>query len=454
MNPAFDPLPLGDVQGIVLRGYNFPAVRHFVLRVRSAPAARGLVGRLAAGPDPQVSSAADWGATPPEYRLQLGFTYRGLEALGLPDASLAGFRRDGHRAFAAGAVARAAAVGDTGPDDPANWIGQLNNADAVHALASLYVADEAQVEAWSVRLRDLWGDAVEELSAHTGAVLPDHTIHLGYRDGISQPNVGGAPPPASPSPFVSDPGLFLLGRPVPSPELTMPVPDPPEFGRDGSFAAFRILEQDAAGFEKFLTDTATATGQTREWVAAKVCGRWRTGVPLALSPDTPNPVPPIPDADLDRYDYDNDPGGRRTPPGSHMRRTFPRGDDITGGVGAALRHRLIRRGMPYGPAFDPAHPDAGPRGLLGLFIGASIDQQFEFITREWVNKGGFNGLLAVDNPDPLTRGPAPATGAMVIPVADPPPVRLTGFGPFVTTRGGAYLFLPSRPALRHVAALA
>src|SRR4051812_4717398 len=101
MTPAFDPLPLGDVQGIILRGYNFPAVRHFVLKVRSAPAARGLVGRPAAGRAPQVSSAADGGATPPEYRLQLGFTYRGLEALGLPDASLAGFRRDGHRAFAA-----------------------------------------------------------------------------------------------------------------------------------------------------------------------------------------------------------------------------------------------------------------------------------------------------------------------------------------------------------------
>ena len=42
---------------------------------------------------------------------------------------------------------------------------------------------------------------------------------------------------------------------------------------------------------------------------------------------------------------------------------------------------LIRRGMPYGPKFDQ-EPDA-PRGLLGLFFCASLEDQFEHLLIEW-----------------------------------------------------------------------
>ena len=50
--------------------------------------------------------------------------------------------------------------------------------------------------------------------------------------------------------------------------------------------------------------------------------------------------------------------------------------------------------------------------------------------------------------DPLTGANDPADSSFAIPGA----AVISGFARFVTTRGGAYLFLPSMTALRHIAA--
>ena len=65
---------------------------------------------------------------------------------------------------------------------------------------------------------------------------------------------------------------------------------------------------------------------------------------------------------LNDFEYVNadgtgDPKGMRCPVGAHMRRINPRGQPVAGqGVpgGSNNTHRLIRRGMPYGPVYDPA----------------------------------------------------------------------------------------------------
>ncbi|HEY4328687.1 MAG TPA: peroxidase [Phycisphaerae bacterium] len=451
--PATDaaPLPLTDIQGVILRGYNFPAVRHFVLQVLNASAARKVMGQLVAGTDPQISDSTDWGDARPDYRLQVSLTYAGLAALELDPATLQGFQN--HRAFFEGAGARAASLGDVGPSAPQNWIGGMNDASRVHILVSLYATD-ASLENRTTSLRALWPAAMTELSVHTGNVLPDHSVHFGYQDGISQPTIIGAPAPTSPSTPAAPPSSFLLGYDSPWPSFNLPVPPPDPVFRNGSFAAFGIMEQDVAAFENFLTTAAAASGHDREWVAAKICGRWRSGVPLILSPDSPAPNPAIADEDLDNFDYTQDPHGQRCPFASHSRRAFPRTDFIAGGQGAAFRHRIIRRGMPYGPPFDPAHPTNEPRGLLGMFICASIEDQFEFIVTEWINKGGFTGALSVDNRDPLVGTvPSGTTGTMPVPNAGGPATILQGFQRFITKRGSAYVFFPSLTALRYIGSL-
>ena len=133
-------LDLPDIQGLILRGYRMPMVRHFLLEVRDPARARKLLGRLISGDEgdtPQITTAQDWhvGFAPgphddpaalphrkPDYCLNVGITWPGLVALEVKDRvpSLS-FKSFG--AFTAGAAERAPLVGDTGASAPEHWIG-------------------------------------------------------------------------------------------------------------------------------------------------------------------------------------------------------------------------------------------------------------------------------------------------------------------------------------------
>ncbi len=94
-----------------------------------------------------------------------------------------------------------------------------------------------------------------------------------------------------------------------------------------------MIATDVVGFENFLQSNKGKIDP--ELLAAKMCGRWRNGVPLALSPDTDSPPGGIPIEQLNNYDYVNedgsgDPKGIRCPVGAHMRRINPRGQPVTG----------------------------------------------------------------------------------------------------------------------------
>jgi hypothetical protein len=54
---------LPDIQGFILRGYEMPMVRHFLLTVASPGEARKLLGRMVNGDEsdaPQITTAEDW----------------------------------------------------------------------------------------------------------------------------------------------------------------------------------------------------------------------------------------------------------------------------------------------------------------------------------------------------------------------------------------------------------
>lgn len=115
--------------------------------------------------------------------------------------------------------------------------------------------------------------------------------------------------------------------------------------------------------------------------------------------------------------------------------------------------RVTRRGMPYGPPYDPERPpDGRRRGLLGNFLCADLGAQFEALQNDWINLGfqdpritGTNDPL-VGNHDPLEAPfrfvPDPARPDDVVEVAVPQ---------LVHTVGGAYTFLPSVAALTWLA---
>src|SRR6185503_19620927 len=230
-------------------------------------------------------------------------------------------------------------MGDVGDSAPRNWIGGLDDGSQVHVLLSLWVDDDAALlEQITARLRAAFAGCLRELSTHDAKALPDNQVHFGYRDSIAQPRVQGAPP-RKPQYDVPDgqaevpTGEFLLGYPHAG-GGTYKV-EPMQLSTNSSYAAFRILEQDVAGFEAFLVQYAAQAGIDAETLAAKVCGRWRNGNPLELVPSGPAPV--LPNDQLNDFTYvdttnvaDDDTLGIKCPIGSHIRRNNPRNQAIIG----------------------------------------------------------------------------------------------------------------------------
>jgi deferrochelatase/peroxidase EfeB len=481
-------LDLGDIQGFILRGYRMPMVRHFLLSVGTPAAARELLGRFVNGNEsdvPQITTAEDWhvGFEPgpgdnladaprrkPDYRLNVGITWPGLIALGIKErVPTLSFKSFG--AFIGGAAERAKLVGDTGESDPQHWIGGFGKGSD-HVLLTLHAMSPEAMTRYSDRLaalfaeggafREIWrADGMALMEVKDGETVPTFKVHFGYTDGISLTTIRGGPeryPPDHQEPC--EPWLFVLRDDAEN----YFVPEPRELGLNGSFAVFKMIETDVVGFENFLQSSRETIDP--ELLAAKICGRWRNGVPLMLSPETDSPSGGISPEQLNNFEYVNadgsgDPKGLRCPVGAHMRRINPRGQPVSGQGqpgGSNNTHRLIRRGLPYGPAYDPSQPHDGiARGLLGYFINSSIENQYEFVLGHWVNDSEFAGAVRLPpkSRDPMIGTQDPAESIFAIPQANgAPPIKLTGFSSFVTTRAAAYCFLPSATAIRFIAGLA
>lgn len=451
---------LDQLQGNIFRAYGrtYRAVRHLVLRVVDPAAARAALAAMVDGDrsTPEITRAD---RSPKEagfaWCLNVGFTWRGLEALGLPGSSLRTFPPE----FREGMVARAGRLGDVGDSAPEHWVAGLGEADRVHVIVTVHgrkpadLTDVARqvLEAQGGRAFALVGPAPLDGEAFFGDDA-ERRVHFGYRDGISQPRFEGIHDEARIPGLPFTPlGTILLGRPGPLPAVEWTVPQPPALGLDGTFNAFRVLGQDVAGFEAFLETTADRLGCTAEEVAAKVCGRWRNGAPLALAP-TEREAEAFADEQLNGFGYaEADGDGARCPIGSHIRRTNPRDAHIVQRSTNEERE-VIRRGMPFGPVYDPAIPDEGHagRGLLGNFLCASLAAQFEAMQSGWLNLGLQDPRITGTN-DPLVGANDPTFSSAAWTTSAGQDVTVDGIPRFVRTLGGAYCFLPTVRAVRWIA---
>jgi deferrochelatase/peroxidase EfeB len=461
---------LADLQGNILRGYTKrPHVRYLILEVAEPSAARRWLAASVSGRGdgvPQITSG-DWGANRPDTCFNIGLTYEGLRALGTPSSSLEMFPNE----FVEGMTARALKLGDVGPSAPENWPAPFNEPKRIHLIATIYAEKVEQLN--EVQKRALPDEkAFRLLGTCEGYNFPGDFVHFGYRDNITQPRFEEVPdsqrhPDRQPRAPL---GTVLLGHPTNLEGLTWRVPQPAELGHNGTFNAFRVLKQDVAGFEKYLDQAASdllrhprvdellppgdeekigkglsRCAALREIVAANLCGRWRDGTPLALSVEAPDPK-----ADLTDFDYVGV-GDSRCPHGAHIRRCNPRGGQIVQRIANNSR-RLVRRGVPYGPPYDPAKlrdRDEPERGLLGNFIGASLGAQFEAMSCDWLNLGLQDPRITGSN-DPISGANDPGTSWFDLPLKAGGTIRLRGLPQFVSTRGGAYTFLPSLKAIHYL----
>lgn len=432
-------LEIEDIQGLIVRPYAMPYCRCVFLRIPDAAGARRLIGDLAG----EIVSAKPWDRKP-EFCINVGFSHAGLAALGLPPATLAAFPPE----FRAGIASRARILGDIGASAPERWDPGMNDRDAhVLFLLSTQTPEIRTRETERlVRIAQTRG-GIPTIALQDLDLAPDLREHFGYRDGFSQPIIKGSGMesiPGQEAPLA--PGEFVLGYPDEEGDVSGAA-IPAALAKNGSFLALRKLHQDVAAFRKFLRDNAKVAG-SEEAMAAKMMGRWRGGAPLALSPDKDDVDLACDIARTNNFSYDDDPKGFKCPQGAHIRRVNPRKpNDIRLNT---RRHRLMRRGLPYGPRLPEGvlQDDGVDRGVLILMINASYGRQFEFLQQAWINSSEFINLGK--ERDPITGANEGTTGLTVnrFPVA-----RHTANLPrFVTVRGGGYFFLPGIRALRLLAA--
>ena len=484
---AESALKVSDIQGIVASGYGaLESAAYVFLRVENAPAACNWLSQIA----PSITNA---GERPKTRALNIAFTYPGLQALGLDAGGLESFPGELREGMAN--EYRTRVLGDHGESAPERWRwGGPANAP-VHILLMVFANNEAGVRSFIAELR--------EASASSGLALvndPLDTVflrdpstncvkeHFGFCDAIAQPFVPGFSQSGRSDRAENTiaPGEFILGYPNEYALYTeLPTVsaarDPagilprtgasagqPGLGINGTYLVFRQMEQHVQRFWRFIAEaTRQASADPTEAavrLAAKMVGRWPSGAPLVLSPYEDNPA----HARANDFDYhQEDVLGHKCPIGSHVRRTNPR-DSLEPGPGTERsveinkKHRLLRRGRAYGP---PVHPTLDPRAMMGeddgrerglhfICVNANITRQFEFVQQTWTNNPKFAGLYADADPivgdhDPHHEG---QLGTFTI-QGSPVRQRVCNIPRFVTTRGGAYFFLPSLTALRYLATL-
>jgi Dyp-type peroxidase family len=432
-----------DIQHILLTRTPALTGRYEFLSFRKASGGRAWLNEMLK----TVQSSADVLDSVDEDKrwVTVAFTWNGLKALGVDETSLATFPRE----FKQGMAARADILGDTGANHPDNWVGGLASSD-LHAIAILFARNEAERARCLTEHKELVAgcEGVEVLSTLDLLAIPPFDTahdHFGYRDRLSQPVIEGTdevPTPGSGRPLKA--GEFILGYPDENgPPADLPQPE--ILSRNGSYMAYRCLQEHVGKFRDFLRQHGE-TPEEQELLAAKLMGRWRSGAPLVLAPDKEDPAL---GADMQRnndFDYkEMDPLGYAVPLGSHMRRMNPR--DTAANMN---RRRMIRRGATYGlPLPEDAPDDGTDRGIAAFVICASLIRQFEFAQNVWANDPNFHELG--NERDPVI-GTQDGTLEFTIPKR---PIRrkITGLPAFTTVRGGAYFFLPGLKALHWLANL-
>lgn len=472
-------LPGAEIQRLVLHDAPGPCVSHLLIQLPEHGGARHFLRELLAR-WPLTSAWARAADCPRHFAL--GLTYRGLERLmprRMPSAVMAQFLLRAP-AFAAGAPQRAAEhLGDTGPSASMAWDPGFG-LDEAHAVFTAHAGDDAtldRLESEAVALATKSGAALHTVrGAHIGAPpgREGNWVHFGFRDGLSRVAVDGwhgAGRTRGVSRHAA--GEFLLGHRNDDGFNRWLLANEHEqvrrFFLNGSFGALRRVEQDVADFEDWVAaraqwlgdrfgpieDSAVAAGRPADaswsdYVRAKVCGRWPDGRPVMPPGATAHAGGPE-----DDFDHEKDPDGTGCPFGAHIRRMNPRLRHTDSSLArpdsrAFRRHRpLVRRGRPYGPMWQPGQErDGEPRGLVGVFFCASLEDQFEHLIGHWAERPPLGVADGGTAKDPLTGHHEDPNTTFELPMPDGRPIQLLGLRSFVRTRGTVYAFYPSLPALK------
>ncbi|MCW3846038.1 hypothetical protein OF829_02225 [Sphingomonas sp. LB-2] len=417
-NPTPSPtlLDLADIQGGILRTYGdgFPKGRNFYLTVRDGKKGRAFVEALL----PRITTAARWKdpnreepllrtrnprvkdiaraegvpdypgrvqLIKPKVTLNIGFTFPGLLALGVPTRTLRGMPDE----FIDGMEVRAALLGDDPFLDQRDAVWRDSRGDKrVHILVTMYAQMEpdgtpcAELENETkeiVRLckaskggvvlldgvgpdKSPWQELSAVLRQDGDRYWPTNKEHFQLSDGFGDPVFSGQfsgeaerlrvagggklMPDYSWEPLAT--GEFLLGYPDEAQEIpgaAMPI----AFSRNGTFMAYRKLHEAVGTFNAYIDAQATRYAamfgvpqiEAVDTIKAKMVGRWEDGVPLTVAPTyadwqkfraeldqarAAQDKPRLAEIALKftNFTYAGDASGAKCPVTSHLRRANPR----------------------------------------------------------------------------------------------------------------------------------
>jgi Dyp-type peroxidase family len=471
-----------DVQGFILKGYGkLKATRYYLLHFSKSETGKNWLKTT-------TNEISDGNHQPTETALNIAFTAAGLSALGLDSENLKDFSRE----FKEGMDTdhRSRLLGDLGANDPKKWlfgsspenaVEKEKSVENIHSMLMAFAKDETTLELYHQELKkefDSYGISIIE--SFDGRILDDNKIHIGFKDGISQPIIKGTGMNGPENNMVAT-GEFLMGYKneyhvyPDTPSVyknqgdlsllpTTPAdPSRKDLGFNGSYLVYRKMEEKVDLFWKYMNEnTKNDAGQLDEKasikLAAKMVGRWPNGAPIVKFPEE-EPAGLSDDNDFGYHATDKD--AQKCPFGSHMRRNNPRDsfEDNTAKESLSLtnKHRIIRRGRSYGEPLISTPTNHKPKDEIGLHFmcfNADIAGQFEFVQHTWANYPKFENLY--NDPDPIT-------GVLDIPgetitqnftVQDTPVNKCyQNLQQFVTVKGGLYLFFPSISVIKYLSTL-
>ncbi|WP_073094873.1 Dyp-type peroxidase [Cyclobacterium lianum] len=460
-----------DIQGLLLRGHGQLSSASYLLYAFTNPAkARHFLQVLV----PKVTTAAE---KPEDTAIQIALTYDGMAYLNLPDPVMQSFCRE----FKEGMTAahRQFILGDTGENAPKNWNW---GEKSPHFMLMVFGKSPEALQLALAEVNALTSShGITALHVLPTGMLHNRKEHFGFRDDISRPVIRELlknPENAQEETFPA--GEFIMGyknlyeeyASCPTVPAAMdkkgdlpPHPDDSnlkDLGKNGTYLVFRQMEQKVHAFWQYMK-AQSKDNQSAIALASKMVGRWPDGSPLTLCPA--RPTPSLSEAN-DFGFWQDDKAGLKCPIGSHIRRTNPRDHLVTetsqkDSTEMAAKHRMIRKGRPYGPPFVPdlnpekmitRKEDNQERGLHFICMVTDIRRQFEFVQNNWVNFHKFGGLE--HDADPIIgnhyHNESRKTDEFSLPQY---PVRrkLDQLPNFTLIKGGAYFFFPGIKALQYMA---
>nr|UQK85139.1 dye decolorizing peroxidase [uncultured fungus] len=348
--------------------------------------------------------------------------------------------------FTNGQFADAEKLGDNASDWEAGFKG--TSVDGVMQVAG---DSTPSIDRHLEKALAIFGDSIKKVMQISGHVRPgkeDGHEHFGFLDGISNPVVQDIDKSdLSGQGFLSQ-GVIFLGREGDPNKATRP-----SWALDGSFLAFRYLQQLVPEFN--LAVTAAAPPTSVSLAGARMVGRWKSGAPIQLSPLADNPALAA-DPERNNKFFFEDQSQEVCPFAAHIRKMNPRGDGAVPPA-AIANHRVMRRGIQFGPELTHAEQSAGKtmkeRGLLFVSYQSLLSSGFAFLQKAWADNEGFPPKkLQKPGLDPIIGQAAGSDTRVMSGLALGDPAKTFTFNKWVVSKGGEYFFVPSISVVKNVIA--